>query len=86
MGTVQTASTPEVLEDLLTGAEVAGLLKTKDRHLARLRREHGLPYFKIGGACRYSRRDVAAWLESRREVVTTDRSALVSELVGVGAR
>jgi len=51
---------------LLTIPEVADLLKISVPTLRRLQRQRQIPFIKVGGRVRFSRSDVAAYLERRR--------------------
>lgn len=52
--------------ELLTLLEVAELLKTSIPTVRRLQQKRLLPFFKIGGAIRFSRDDLAAYIEECR--------------------
>lgn len=55
-------------EALLTVVEVAGLLRIRPHTLYDWRwKRIGPPAIKVGGAVRYRRRDVEAWLDERQE-------------------
>ncbi len=53
-------------DPLLTPAEVAELLRISPRALRKLRRRRPLPFYRVGGALRFRRPDVDAWLEAMR--------------------
>ena len=56
----------QVLKDeTLTIKEVAAYLKLVDKSIYRLAQRGELPGFKAGGAWRFRRRDLDAWIESR---------------------
>jgi excisionase family DNA binding protein len=52
--------------ELLTIAEVAQLLKISMSGVRRLQRARCLPFIKVGASVRFSRRDIASYLEKRR--------------------
>ena len=55
-------------EQLLTPAEVAGMLKISLHTLASWRRQantHDLPWIEVGGSIRYRNSDVQGWLDKR---------------------
>jgi excisionase family DNA binding protein len=51
---------------LLTVPEVADLLKISVPTLRRLQRHRQIPFIKVGGSVRFSKRDVASYLRQRR--------------------
>lgn len=51
---------------MLTLDQVADFLQMSVRHVYRLRDEHGLPAFKVGGAWRVGETDLVNWLQERR--------------------
>jgi excisionase family DNA binding protein len=55
------------LHDLLTGSEVAGLLRLRPSTVADLARRGELPSIKLGRHRRYVRDDVAAFVQARRQ-------------------
>ena len=63
------------LEDLLTGEEVAVLLKVTPRFVRRLVTERRIEYVKVGRAVRFGPEAVAAYIE-RNKVVPIDRTKL----------
>ena len=52
--------------ELLTIAEVAELLKISGPGVRRLQQRRAIPFIKVGGSVRFSRRDVASYLERNR--------------------
>lgn len=52
--------------ELLTIAEVAGLLKVSISTVRRLQERRRIPFTKIGGSVRFIRSDVAAYVERGR--------------------
>ena len=52
-------------DEILTLQEVASFLKLVDKSIYRLAQRGDLPGFKAGGAWRFRRRDLNAWIESR---------------------
>jgi excisionase family DNA binding protein len=52
--------------ELLTIAEVAEVLKISEPGMRRLQQRRAIPFIKVGGSVRFSKRDVAAYLERNR--------------------
>jgi excisionase family DNA binding protein len=52
--------------ELLTIPEVAKLLKISASGVRRLQQARQLPFIKVGGSVRFSRRDIASYLEAHR--------------------
>lgn len=52
--------------ELLTVAEVAGLLKVSVPTVRRLQQQRRLPFIKVGRGVRFAKSDVAAYVERRR--------------------
>jgi excisionase family DNA binding protein len=52
--------------ELLTIPEVAKLLKISASGVRRLQQARQLPFIKVGGSVRFSRRDIVSYLEARR--------------------
>lgn len=52
--------------DIMTIREVAGYLKLTEKTAYRLAAEGKIPGFKVGGAWRFRRRDIDAWIEARK--------------------
>jgi excisionase family DNA binding protein len=52
--------------ELLTIAEVARLLKISLTSVRRLQQRRLIPFFKVGGAVRFSRSDIVSYLEKQR--------------------
>jgi excisionase family DNA binding protein len=57
---------PDSALELLTIAEVAKWLKISASGVRRLQQGRHLPFIKVGGSVRFSRRDIASYLETRR--------------------
>jgi excisionase family DNA binding protein len=52
--------------ELLTIAEAAQLLRISISSVRRLQQRRAIPFFKIGGSIRFSRRDIVSYLKCRR--------------------
>jgi excisionase family DNA binding protein len=52
--------------ELLTILEVAKLLRISASGVRRLQQARQLPFIKVGGSVRFSRRDIVSYLEMRR--------------------
>jgi excisionase family DNA binding protein len=52
--------------ELLTIPEVAALLKISVPTVRRLQQRRQIPFVKVGGCVRFTRADVAAYLDKRR--------------------
>jgi len=52
--------------ELLTIAEVAGLLKISIPTVRRLQQRRLIPFFKVGGSVRFNRSDIVFYLEKKR--------------------
>ena len=52
--------------ELLTISEVAKLLRISASGARRLQQARQLPFIKVGGSVRFSKRDIASYLEARR--------------------
>ena len=52
--------------ELLTIAEVAGILKISMSGVRRLQQARQLPFVKVGGSIRFSKGDIASYLEKIR--------------------
>jgi excisionase family DNA binding protein len=52
--------------ELLTVAEVAGLLKISIPSVRRLQQRRLIPFFKVGGSVRFTRSDIVFYLENNR--------------------
>jgi excisionase family DNA binding protein len=52
--------------ELLTIAEVAGVLKISVPSVRRLQQRRLIPFFKVGGSVRFAKSDVTSYLETRR--------------------
>lgn len=64
--------------ELLTASEVATWLHVHVRTLHRIReRGEGPPAYRVGGAFRYRKADVEAWLEGRASAPNSSEAALV---------
>jgi excisionase family DNA binding protein len=63
------------LDDLLTGDEVAELLKTTPRFVRRLVAERRIEYVKVGRLVRFAPEAVAEYIQ-RNKVVPIDRTKL----------
>jgi excisionase family DNA binding protein len=56
--------------ELLTIDEVAALLKISVPTIRRLQQQRQIPYLKVGGSVRFSKKDLVSYLEkSRVEVI-----------------
>lgn len=53
-------------DQILTLKEVAAYLKLAEKTAYRLVSEGKLPGFKVGGAWRFKREDLEAWIEERK--------------------
>ena len=51
---------------LLTIAEVAELLRISEPGVRRLQQRRAIPFIKVGGSVRFSKQDVASYLERHR--------------------
>lgn len=52
--------------DVMTIREVAEYLKLTEKTAYRLTADGSIPGFKIGGAWRFRKRDIDAWIETRK--------------------
>lgn len=52
---------------LLNKKQAAELLQISVRALDELRAKKGLPAYRIGGVCRFSREEILQWMEQCRE-------------------
>ena len=52
--------------ELLTVPEVAKLLKISASGVRRLQQGRHIPFIKVGGSVRFSKRDIVSYLEVRR--------------------
>lgn len=52
--------------ELLTIAEVAKLLRISESGVRRLQQQRIIPFIKVGGSIRFSKRDIASYLERSR--------------------
>jgi excisionase family DNA binding protein len=52
--------------DLLSISEVAEMLRISRTGVRRLQEARRIPFMKIGGSVRFSRRDIIAYLEKQR--------------------
>lgn len=52
--------------DIMTAQEVAAMLRVSRQHLTRLAGRGEFPAIRIGGALRFDRADVMAWIEAQR--------------------
>ena len=52
--------------DFLTIEEVAEILRVSRATIYRECRNKNIPYFKVAGAIRFDRTDIAAWIEASR--------------------
>ena len=68
-------------EQLLTGEELARILKTTTRFVRRLVSEHRIEYVKVGRCVRFTRRGVAEYME-RNKVAVMSRAELRRALAG----
>jgi excisionase family DNA binding protein len=57
---------PDPALELLTVQEVAKMLKISASGVRRLQQARQLPFIKVGGSVRFSKRDIASYLEVRR--------------------
>lgn len=63
--------TPNDQPDLLTEAQAAEYLSITPRTIRLWRNRRSLPFIKITNKCiRFRRRDIEAWLERSRTVIT----------------
>ena len=56
------------VDELLTDEELRELLGVSRTTLWRLRKYEGLPYGRVGRACRYRKLEVVRWISERPEV------------------
>jgi excisionase family DNA binding protein len=56
---------PRSVDDILTLSEVADYLKVAERTLYRLAASRQIPAFKVGGAWRFAKADIEAWIRSQ---------------------
>ena len=64
----------EMLEEMLTEREVAGLLGLKPSTIGRLRRQNELPHVRVGRLIRYPASQLAGWLAEHKVNVTHEES------------
>jgi excisionase family DNA binding protein len=57
---------PDLALELLTIPEVAKLLRISVSGVRRLQQQRHIPFFKVGGGIRFTRSDIAAFLQKRR--------------------
>jgi excisionase family DNA binding protein len=69
--------------DILTILEVATYLKVAERTVYRLAAAKKLPAFKVGGAWRFSRADIASWIKQQSAEAIT-RSLNQPHAMGTG--
>ena len=55
-----------MIDQILTLKEVADYLKLTEKTAYRLAAEGKLPGFKVGGAWRFQREDLEAWIETKK--------------------
>lgn len=66
----------EAALEILTTTEAAAYVRLSKPTMERFRLSgYGAPYVKLGGAVRYRKSDLDAWLESRRIRSTSERAA-----------
>jgi len=56
----------EPIEPLLKEKDIMRILGVHRPWILYARKERGLPYFKLGGAVRYRRSEVEAWIDQQR--------------------
>jgi excisionase family DNA binding protein len=54
------------IDELLTIADVARLLKISASSVRRLQQQRRIPFFKVGGSIRFNKSDLAIYLMNRR--------------------
>ena len=59
--------------EILTIREVADYLKVTERTIYRLSGAKKIPAFKVGGAWRYCRSDIDAWIKQQSKVASADQ-------------
>jgi excisionase family DNA binding protein len=62
---------PVSLEPMLTAAELAEILGFSPGTIVDWSEEGKIPSFKVGGRLRFRESEVAAWLDERRQPVTS---------------
>ncbi len=60
------SNSPNTTIELLTITEVADLLRISVSGARRLQQARQIPFHKIGGSLRFSKRDIASYLEKQR--------------------
>jgi excisionase family DNA binding protein len=60
------SSDPNSTIELLTITEVAEVLKISATGVRRLQQARQLPFIKVGGSVRFSKRDIIVYLEKQR--------------------
>ena len=54
-------------EVIMTTKGLADYLKVTQQHIYNLRKDKGLPYFRVGDTCRYKWGEVQDWLNKTKE-------------------
>lgn len=57
-------------DDIMTVREVAAYLRLNEKTTYRLTSEGGLPGFKVGGAWRFKKVDIDAWIKKQTDNTT----------------
>lgn len=63
------------MNDYLTTAEVAALLRVSKPTVVKAVKEQGLPAVRLGRVLRFARTDVESWLEKQKEAGHGGRAA-----------
>lgn len=63
------------MQEYLTVADVAAVLKLSEKTVYRLSQRGEVPGFKAGGSWRYRRLDLEAWVQERLQTARTSRPA-----------
>ncbi|MBF0260247.1 MAG: helix-turn-helix domain-containing protein [Magnetococcales bacterium] len=53
--------------DIITGKQVAALLRVSYRHVTGLAKRGGLPVIRVGHVLRFNRPDILAWVRDQRQ-------------------
>ena len=59
-------------EEFLKIKDVAALLKVGEKTLYSMAQTGELPAFKVRGQCRFSRKDIDAWIEQQKNTTQDD--------------
>ncbi len=67
MSNVEKVEKEKVSEPLMTLSAVAAFLQIKERTIYQWAQKGTIPSFKLGNVWRFERKDIEAWIESRKK-------------------